>query len=86
MEEYKPNMLPCIVNKCLKFPMCKSKTIIYCNELFNADTTNVYKTIKIKHRSRYMTNSFYFPDVLSKLFPNLLFLYPDKFLPDRVKK
>ena len=35
MNSKKQTQLPCIKDKCLKYPICKHKKIIYCIELFH---------------------------------------------------
>ncbi len=59
------NKLPCITNKCLKYPICKYKTVIDCDELIR------YYTKYIKRRN---PNNFLYPEIfkhLQKALPNL---------------
>ena len=58
-------MIPCIENRCLKLPICKSKESIMCTLL------QVYaKSQEVSHESLWLD--------VNKIFPNAEVIYDDK--------
>ena len=64
------NQLPCIKNKCITFPVCRNKELIYCSEL----RYHCFNIVRIREKQNDIWAE------LHEVFPNISGLMIDKTL------
>jgi len=63
--------IPCIANKCLKYPACKSKRSIECEELY------IYRRKLYTHYKKASNQDDIFNDIYSKAAKHLRITFPN---------